>query len=114
MGTAKTGRSDRRRVHGDTLPHFEEQIAQLRRKAGDFDGSTQMFAAASHHTKDSYRLKQFAEEIADPNIAALRATKQNRNVFTTKELAGAIAFASVLSYPMVADQLPALLATALA
>jgi TolB-like protein len=42
---------------------FEEQIAVLRRSAGDFDGSTQMFAAASHHTKDSYRLKKFAEEI---------------------------------------------------
>jgi TolB-like protein len=42
---------------------FEEQIAELRRKAGDFDGSTQMFAAASHHTKDSYQLKKYAEEI---------------------------------------------------
>ena len=37
-----------------------------------------------------------------------------RNVFTGKELAGAIAFASPLSYPVVADQLPALIASALA
>lgn len=51
--------------------------------------------------------------LADPAVAALRATKQNRNVFTGKDLAGAIAFASPLSYPVVADQLPALLSRAL-
>ena len=34
-------------------------------------------------------------------------------MFTTKELAGAIAFSSALSYPVVADQLPPLLAKAL-
>lgn len=51
--------------------------------------------------------------LADPAVADLRATKQNRNVFTSKDLAGAIAFASPLSYPVVADQLPALLSRAL-
>ena len=51
--------------------------------------------------------------VADPAVAGLRATKQNRNVFTTKDLAGAIAFASPLSYPLVADQLPPLLSRAL-
>lgn len=55
-----------------------------------------------------------AKLLADPNIAALRATRENRNVFTGKELAGAIAFSSVLSYPVVAEQLPPLLAAALA
>jgi iron complex transport system substrate-binding protein len=44
--------------------------------------------------------------LADPTFAQLKATKTNRNVLTGKDLAGAIAFASVLSYPMVADQLP--------
>lgn len=48
--------------------------------------------------------------LADPTIAQLRATTGQRHVFTTKELAGAIAFASPLSYPVVADQLPPLLA----
>jgi iron complex transport system substrate-binding protein len=48
--------------------------------------------------------------LADPVIGALPAT---RHVFTGKDLAGAIAFASPLSYPVVADQLPALLARAL-
>jgi iron complex transport system substrate-binding protein len=43
----------------------------------------------------------------------LTATKTNRNVFTGKDLAGAIAFASPLSYPLVADQLPPLLSRAL-
>ena len=52
--------------------------------------------------------------LADPTSQQLRATKATRNVFTGKDLAGAIAFASVLSYPVVADQLPPLLARALA
>lgn len=47
--------------------------------------------------------------LAEPAIAALG----NRNVFTGKDLAGAIAFASPLSYPVVADQLPPLLSRAL-
>lgn len=51
--------------------------------------------------------------LADPTIAALRATARKRHVFTTKDLAGAIAFASTLSYPVVADQLPPLLNQAL-
>jgi iron complex transport system substrate-binding protein len=54
-----------------------------------------------------------AKLLADPNIAALKATKENRNVFTTKDLAGAMAFSSVLSLPMVTQQLPPLLAKAL-
>jgi len=44
--------------------------------------------------------------LADPDVAAV----QKRSIFTTKELAGAIAFASPLSYPVVADQLPPLIA----
>lgn len=51
--------------------------------------------------------------LADPTIAGLSATSRNRHVFTGRELAGAIAFASPLSYPLVADQLPPRLATAL-
>jgi iron complex transport system substrate-binding protein len=49
--------------------------------------------------------------LADPAVAELDA---KRNVFTGKELAGAIAFASPLSYPVVADQLPPGIAQALA
>lgn len=48
--------------------------------------------------------------LADPLVAALAATAANRNVFTGKELAGAIAYATVLSYPVVAERLPAMLA----
>jgi iron complex transport system substrate-binding protein len=47
--------------------------------------------------------------LADPDVAAHQA----RSVFTTKDQAGAIAFASPLSYPMVADQLPQLIANVL-
>jgi iron complex transport system substrate-binding protein len=46
---------------------------------------------------------------ANPDVAALQA----HSVFTTKDQAGAIAFASPLSYPLVADQLPALVANIL-
>jgi iron complex transport system substrate-binding protein len=52
--------------------------------------------------------------LADPIVVKLRATTLNRNVFTGKDLSGAIAFASTLSYPVVADQLPPLLTKALA
>ncbi len=48
--------------------------------------------------------------LADPEVAASLATAQNRHIFTTKDQAGAIAFASPLSYPLVADQLPPLIA----
>ncbi len=50
---------------------------------------------------------------ADPTFMQLRATAAKRNVFTGKDLAGAIAFSSPLSYPMVVDQLPPALAKAL-
>ena len=52
--------------------------------------------------------------LADPVVAKLQATVQRRNVFTGKDLAGAIAFASTLSYPVVADQLPPLISKVLA
>ena len=47
--------------------------------------------------------------LANPDVAELRS----RSVFTTKEQAGAIAYASPLSYPLVADQLPPLIANIL-
>ena len=56
---------------------------------------------------------QQAALLADPTVAKLKATTAQRNVFTGKDLAGAIAFASPLSYPVVADQLPPALAKAL-
>jgi len=52
--------------------------------------------------------------LADPTIAKLTATRQRRNIFTGKDLAGAIAFASPLSYSVVADQLPPRIAQVLA
>ena len=51
--------------------------------------------------------------LADPIVAAARATTRKHTVFTGKELAGAIAYASVLSYPVVIDKLPPLIAAAL-
>ncbi|TDL12077.1 ABC transporter substrate-binding protein [Mycolicibacterium obuense] len=51
--------------------------------------------------------------LADPIVAAARATTRKHTVFAGKELAGAIAYASVLSYPLVVDKLPPLIAAAL-
>ena len=51
--------------------------------------------------------------LADPAVAALRSTTAERAVFTPTDLAAALAFASPLSYPVVADQLPPLLLRAL-
>lgn len=51
---------------------------------------------------------------ADKGVVELRTKRGNRDVFTTKDLAGAIAYASPLSYPLVAEQLPPLLARAMA
>src|SRR5262249_18819213 len=47
----------------DDRARYEEMIAGLMRRAGDLDGSTQMYAAAARHTKDSYRLRENAKEI---------------------------------------------------
>ena len=53
--------------------------------------------------------KDQGDLLANPDVAELRS----RSVFTTKDQAGAIAYASPLSYPLVADQLPALIANIL-
>lgn len=53
--------------------------------------------------------KDQADLLANPDVAELRS----RSVFTTKDQAGAIAYASPLSYPPVADQLPPLIANIL-
>jgi iron complex transport system substrate-binding protein len=51
-----------------------------------------------------------ARLVADPTFLQLRSTIQKRNVFTGKDLAGAIGFSSPLSLPLVAAQLPPMLA----
>ena len=52
---------------------------------------------------------QQAALLANPDVAEHRS----RSVFTTKDQSGAIAYASPLSYPLVADQLPAPIANVL-
>ena len=47
--------------------------------------------------------------LADPIVQALRATKEDRNIFTGIELGGAMNFTTVLSLPYVADKLVPLL-----
>jgi TolB-like protein len=51
------------KLRDEDRARYERTIAEHRRQIGDFDGSTQMYAAASRHTKDSYKLKEYAKEI---------------------------------------------------
>jgi iron complex transport system substrate-binding protein len=51
--------------------------------------------------------------VNDPTVKQLDATTGNRNVFTGKDLSGAIAFSSPLSLPVVAEQLPPMLSKVL-
>jgi iron complex transport system substrate-binding protein len=55
-----------------------------------------------------------ARLVADPTFAQLRSTALKSNVFTGKDLAGAIAFSSLLSLPVVGTQLPPMLAKVVA
>ncbi|MGZ5397798.1 MAG: ABC transporter substrate-binding protein [Mycobacterium sp.] len=76
---------------------------------------TQMGCAAAESV-DSADVLIWATENDEQQAALLAdpAISRRRNVFTGKELAGAIVFASPLSYPLVADQLPAHVARAIA
>lgn len=49
----------------------------------------------------------------DATFQQLKATAQQRNIFTGQELSGAIAFSSPLSLPLVADRLPPMLSKVL-
>jgi iron complex transport system substrate-binding protein len=90
---------------GFTIPPVEELIPRDKMASVLDSADVLIWTTESDQDRDAL--------LADPTIAGLRATARNRHVFTTKDLAGAIAFASPLSYPMVADQLPPLLARAL-
>jgi iron complex transport system substrate-binding protein len=66
-------------------------------------GATDLLIWTTESDKDQ------ADLLGNPDVAALRS----RSVFTTKDQAGAIAYASPLSYPLLADQLPSLIANIL-
>jgi iron complex transport system substrate-binding protein len=66
-------------------------------------GATDLLIWTTESEKDQ------ADLLGNPDVAALRS----RSVFTTKDQAGAIAYASPLSYPLLADQLPSLIANIL-
>jgi iron complex transport system substrate-binding protein len=92
---------------GFTIPDTGGELVPRNKMASVLDGAD-VLVWTTESDADQAAL------LADPVVAKLRATLQSRNVFTGKDLAGAIAFASTLSYPVVADQLPALIAKALA
>lgn len=74
-----------------------------RDKAADAFGTADVLIWTTESDDEQARLQ------ADPTFGKLN----RRNVFTGKDLAGAIAFSSPLSLPVVADQLPPMLVTAL-
>jgi iron complex transport system substrate-binding protein len=92
---------------GFTIPDSGGELVPRDKMASVLDGADVLIWTTESDEEQ-------AALLADPVVAKLRATVQNRNVFTGKDLAGAIAFASALSYPVVADQLPPLIAKALA
>ena len=91
---------------GFTIPDSDGELVPRDRMASVLDGADVLIWKTESDDEQ-------AALLADPNVAKLQATIAKRNVFTGKELAGAIAFASTLSYPMVADQLPPRLARVL-
>jgi iron complex transport system substrate-binding protein len=92
---------------GFTIPDTGGELVPREKMASVLDGADLLIWTTESDDEQ-------AALLADPIVAKLRATIANRNVFTGKDLAGAIAFASTLSYPVVADQLPPMLARALA
>jgi iron complex transport system substrate-binding protein len=75
-----------------------------RDKAADALGAADVLIWTTESDDEQARL------VTDPTFLALRSTIQKRNVFTGKDLAGAIGFSSPLSLPVVAAQLPPMLA----
>jgi len=105
--TAPGWRTDFLTNMGFTIPDSGGELVPRDKMASVLDGADVLIWSTESDEEQ-------AALLADPIVAKLRATTANRNVFTGKELAGAIAFASTLSYPAVADQLPPMLARALA
>ena len=92
---------------GFTVPDTGGGLVPREKTASVLDGADVLIWTAESDDEQ-------AALLADPIVAKLQATIQKRNVFTGKDLAGAIAFASTLSYPVVADQLPPRIAQVLA
>jgi iron complex transport system substrate-binding protein len=92
---------------GFTIPDTGGELVPRDRMASVLDGADVLIWKTESDDEQ-------AALLADPIVAKLRATTGRRNVFTGKDLAGAIAFASTLSYPVVADQLPPMLSRVLA
>jgi len=92
---------------GFTVPDTAGALVPREKMASVLDGADVLIWTTERDDEQ-------AALLADPIVAKLQATIQKRNVFTGKDLAGAIAFASTLSYPVVADQLPPRIAQVLA
>jgi iron complex transport system substrate-binding protein len=105
--TAPGWRTDFLTNMGFTIPDTGGELVPRARMASILDGADVLIWKTESDEEQ-------AALLADPSVAKLQTTIAKRNIFTGKELAGAIAFASTLSYPVVADQLPPMLARVIA
>jgi iron complex transport system substrate-binding protein len=105
--TAPGWRTDFLTNMGFTVPDTGGELVPRNKMAAVLDGADVLIWKTESDEEQ-------AALLADPGVAKLQATVAKRNVFTGKDLSGAIAFASPLSYPMVANQLPRMLARVLA
>lgn len=105
--TAPGPRTDFLTQLGLTVPNSGDTLIPRDRWATELDSADALIWTTESDDEQ-------AALLADPGIQQLKATARKRNIFTGKDLSGAIAFGSPLSYPMVADQLPPLLARVLA
>ncbi len=105
--TTPSWRTDFLTNMGFTIPDTGGELVPRDKMASVLDGADVLIWKTESNDEQ-------AALLADPIVAKLRATIGNRNVFTGKDLAGAIAFASTLSYPVVADQLPPMLSRVMA
>jgi iron complex transport system substrate-binding protein len=92
---------------GFTIPDTGGELIPRDKMASVLDGADVLIWSTESDDEQ-------AALLGDPIVAKLRATVGKRNLFTGKDLAGAIAFASTLSHPVVADQLPPMLARVIA
>lgn len=98
---------------GFAVPDSVEEFVRDDRALVPRDRLTSVLDAADVVVWKTESDEDQAALLADPTFMGLKSTRTNKNVFTGKELAGAIAFTSVLSYAVVADRLPQMLAKVL-
>jgi len=93
-------------VIDDGIKQFGQQFEQDQHAVIPRDQITVVLDSADVVIWTTHSQDEQKALLADKEVAASQATALHRHIFTTQEQAGAISFASPLSYPFVAAQLP--------